>query len=69
MSIELSDARQNVGRRVVYRPGDGTVDRGEIVRISMQYVFVLYDGDTIPKATAAHLLEWEPASDAGGGNL
>jgi hypothetical protein len=35
----------------------------------MQYVFVLYDGDTIPKATAAHLLEWEPASDAGGGNL
>jgi hypothetical protein len=62
-----------VGRRVVYTPNYGDPEYGKIIRVSRStvfaFVFVLYDGDTTPKATSPHLLEFaltEPAdrSDA-----
>ena len=37
---------------MVYNPGDGRPEDGEIVRVSDLYVFVLFVGDRTPKATA-----------------
>lgn len=39
------------GDAVVYQPQGGRPEDGEVVRVTDDYVFVLYRGDTTPKAT------------------
>jgi hypothetical protein len=50
--VKLLEAWSATGRRVSYRawPG-GRAEYGEIVRTNSTYVFVLYDGESTPKAT------------------
>ena len=49
--MTLDEARARIGAGVVYNPGHGAREDGEIVRVSDLYVFVLFDGDRAPKAT------------------
>lgn len=57
--ISLDDARARIGAAVVYQPinqhgrtAPGTrPEDGVIARVNDVYVFVLYRGDTTPKAT------------------
>ena len=49
--MTLDEARARIGAGVVYNPGHGAREDGEIVRVSDLYVFVLFDGDRTPKAT------------------
>src|ERR1051325_3438780 len=48
MSEMINPEAKDVGRRVVYVPGD---ERGVITSYNTSYVFVRYDGDFIAKAT------------------
>ena len=49
--MTLNEARAHIGAGVVYNPGHGGPEDGEIVRVSDLYVFVLFVGDRTPKAT------------------
>jgi len=49
--MTLDEARAHIGAGVVYNPGHGRPEDGEIVRVSDLYVFVLFVGDRTPKAT------------------
>jgi len=49
--MTLDEARVHVGAGVVYNPGHGAREDGEIVAVSDLYVFVRYTGDRTPKAT------------------
>ena len=49
--MTLDEARAHIGAGVVYNPGHGAREDGEIVRVSDLYVFVLFAGDRAPKAT------------------
>lgn len=49
--MTLNEARAHIGAGVVYHPGHGAPEDGEIVRVSDLYVFVLFAGDRTPKAT------------------
>ena len=49
--MTLDEARDHIGAGVVYNPGHGAREDGEIVRVSDLYVFVLFVGDRTPKAT------------------
>ena len=49
--MTLDQARAHIGAGVVYNPGHGRPEDGEIVRVSDLYVFVRYAGDRTPKAT------------------
>lgn len=56
--MTLTEARDHVGAGVVYRPVDqdgyvrgALAEDGTIVRVNDTYVFVLYAGDRVPKAT------------------
>jgi len=50
--MTLDEARQNIGRGVVYTPGHGwPVEQGTITGCSDTSVFVLYLGDMAPKGT------------------
>lgn len=54
--MTLDEARQHIGWGVVYNPQPETYDsaeEGEIVHVGGSYVFVLYRGDRVPKATRA----------------
>lgn len=57
--MTITEARQHIGQGVVYRPHDDApvVENGTIVRVNDTWVFVLYSGDTTPKATSPHNLE------------
>ena len=48
----------DAGRRVVYSPPHGAVECGTVKGWNDLYVFVLYDGDTTPKATRRCDLNW-----------
>ena len=50
--MTLDEARAHIGAGVVYHPGHGAPEDGEIVAVSDLYVFVRYTGDRTPKATA-----------------
>ena len=50
-AVTLDEARAHIGAGVVYNPGHGAREDGEIVRVSDHYVFVLFVGDRTPKAT------------------
>ncbi len=47
----VHEAWSRIGAGVVYHPGHGAPEDGEIVRVSDLYVFVLFVGDRTPKAT------------------
>lgn len=49
--MTLDEAREHIGAGVVYHPGHGAPEDGEIVRVSDLYVFVLFVGDRTSKAT------------------
>lgn len=49
--MTLDEARAHIGAGVVYNPGYGEPEDGEIVRVSDLYVFVVFAGDRTPKAT------------------
>lgn len=49
--MTLDEARAHIGAGVVYNPGHGRPEDGEIVGVSDLYVFVLFVGDRAPKAT------------------
>ena len=49
--MTLNEARAHIGAGVVYNPGHGRPEDGEIVRVSDLYVFVVFAGDRTPKAT------------------
>ena len=49
--MTLDEARAHIGAGVVYHPGHGRPEDGEIVGVSDLYVFVLFVGDRAPKAT------------------
>ena len=49
--MTLDEACAHIGAGVVYNPGHGRPEDGEIVRVSDLYVFVVFAGDRTPKAT------------------
>lgn len=50
--MTLAEAREHVGRGVVYRPHPGApAEDGTIIRVGDSLVFVLYVGDRNPKGT------------------
>jgi hypothetical protein len=52
--MTLTEAAENIGRGVVYRPYPGAQgEDGTITRVSDFHVFVHYVGDRAPKATRA----------------
>lgn len=58
--MTLTEAAQNVGRRVTYHRLDGTqVDAGVIQQVNARFMFVRYDGDNHAKATRADDLRFE----------
>jgi hypothetical protein len=54
--MELAEVERRVGQKVVYFGGPEP-EVGQIVRAGQTYAFVLYDGDTTPKATLPQDLE------------
>jgi len=51
--MELGDAEDTIGRRVVYRPyGGGRPEYGFITEVRGRWVFVRYGSDPSAKATA-----------------
>jgi hypothetical protein len=55
--MTLDEAARNIGRGVVYRSGTDRAEDGTITGVS-GLVFVLYAGDTTPKATYPQDLEF-----------
>lgn len=59
----LSEARENIGRRVIYTPYPNCpkyqLERGIITSVNDYFVFVRYGEDSFSKATNAQDLEWE----------
>lgn len=47
--MTLNEARAHIGAGVVYHPGHGAPEDGEIVRVSDLYVFVLSSWATAPR--------------------
>jgi hypothetical protein len=67
--VNIEEAREGIGRRVVYEPPGAPPERGTITEVRPAfehpgYVFVRYDGDQHAKATAAEMLRF---SDQEGG--
>jgi hypothetical protein len=61
--VNIEEAREGIGRRVVYEPPGAPAEQGTItevrtIREHPGYVFVRYDGDRIAKATAAEVLRF-----------
>lgn len=61
--ITLAEAKENVGRWVVYvpegaRPELGVITEAREVYGCSGYVFVRYRGDLHAKATAPEMLDW-----------
>ena len=54
--MTLDEARNSIGAGVVYAPGYGPREDGVIVGVSSIYVFVRYQGNETPKATAPGML-------------
>lgn len=54
--------QEDVGRRVTYRPigmgAHGRGEKGEIRAVGELYVFVLFDGNVLPKACSPETLEF-----------
>lgn len=57
--MTITEARDHEGERVIYDSGHGTVEAGEICRCNDFFVFVRYDGEEWPKATAPEQLTFE----------
>lgn len=49
--MTLDECRQNIGAGVVYDPGHGPREDGEITAVSSLYAFVHFTGDRGSKAT------------------
>lgn len=60
MAISLSDAREGIGRKVVYHPaGDWSwSEEGVITSVNDTYVFVRYGTNVTSAATPPEQLEW-----------
>lgn len=63
--MNIEEAREGIGRRVVYEPPGAPPERGMITEVRPAfehpgYVFVRYDGDRVAKATAAEMLRFDP---------
>jgi hypothetical protein len=61
--VNIEEAREGIGRRVVYEPPGapaeyGTITEVRTIRQHPGYVFVRYGGDRVAKATAAELLQF-----------
>lgn len=54
--MDLEEARDNLGRIVVYRPPGGRKEYGAITGVNDQWVFVKYVGSRQVKATPAEHL-------------
>lgn len=51
--------QEDVGRRVTFHPvGQNRVEKGEIRAVGELYVFVLFDGNVLPKACVPENLEF-----------
>ncbi len=50
--MTLDEAREAVGRGVVYRPQHGRFEDGVITSVRGAWVFVRYSGDATSRATA-----------------
>ena len=55
--MRLDQAREHTGDTVVYRSGGAPDETGRITEVRGDYVFVLYTGDRIAKATHPMSLE------------
>ena len=49
--MTLDEARAHIGAGVVYNPGHGRPEDGQIVRVSDQNAYEVFAGDRTPKAT------------------
>lgn len=54
--MTITEASELAGSTVTYVPFHGVPEQGVIRGCSSSYVFVLYEGDLHPKATAPELL-------------
>ena len=60
--VSLTEAAENVGREVLYRPHEDATERGAIVSVSEAgWVFVRYGSDAHAKATYPSQLEFAEA--------
>lgn len=55
--MTLEEAGAAIGRTVLYYQQHRAVEEGTITGVNARYVFVRYQGDRYPKATAPELLE------------
>lgn len=59
MPLRLDQASKGIGRQVIYRPpGGNRPEFGQITEVRNDFVFVLYTGDRIAKATHPMMLDF-----------